>query len=133
MIAQQAVLHSNRVQARGKARKHNPHPSYADNIIVFGGKYLPVEVKLDISAEADLKKQVRKYCNCDVTYLDQYKKRIAPQEKVISNRVLIIDTFSVFLYDNDTDSISELCNLNTIKQNGDIIRLRDKLMSKVFE
>lgn len=37
--------------------------SYVDNVILFNGKYLPVEIKLNIKAEKNIIGQVTKYCH----------------------------------------------------------------------
>ena len=78
--------------------------SFVDNMIFLNGKYLPVEVKLSVYTQHDLKGQVAKYCYDDMIMA---KDRKLLPEMVYRNRVLIIDTEAVFMYDADTDVLEE--------------------------
>ncbi len=102
------------------------HPSYVDNIISFGKYYLPVEVKVNKDSEHDLVGQVRKYCYIDKLYLEQNQKKLVNNEDVIRDKVLVIDTFGVYLYRNMDDSIEKLCSLDGLEIE-DIFILRKRL------
>lgn len=88
--------------------------SYIDNVIVFDGKYLPVEVKLSIRIEQNLKRQVRKYCYDDFIVLDEKSGRTADQNATYNNRVLIVDTYSVYMYNYENDEIIEILSLDKL-------------------
>lgn len=47
-----------------KCYHHDAHYTCVDNVIVFLGKYLPVEVKLNVSIEKDILGQCKSYCGC---------------------------------------------------------------------
>lgn len=104
--------------------KQENYKSWVDNVIIFDNKYLPVEVKLSIKAEDDIKKQVKKYCKLEKLILDEKIDCEAPLEKVYDNNVLIIDTFAIYLFDYMKDDIVEICNLNSILKVEDIVSVR---------
>ena len=105
--------------------------SFVDNVIVFSKQYLPVEVKLSVKAERDLERQVRKYCYLDKLYLDKKKGKLAVDYPIVNNKVFVIDTFSTYLYHYDEDYLEEITNLNQIKDNKDIIAVRELVMAKM--
>ncbi len=109
--------------------KKGKHPSYVDNVVLLEGMYLPVEIKLSISAEQDLNGQVRKYCHLDTMILaNKGTSPIAPKDSVITDSVMVMDTAGVYLYSYDTDTINPICNLNEIRTNTDILSLRNKII-----
>ena len=110
-------------------KKGDLHPSYVDNVILFGGKYLPVEVKLSKDAETDLRGQLRKYCNVDVLYLDSKEGHIAENSRVISDKVLLIDTYGIYLFSYQDDTITDITDLADIKCDSDIQRIRGRILS----
>jgi hypothetical protein len=111
--------------------KAKSKPSYVDNVIVFGGKYLPVEVKLSINAEQDIKGQVRKYCNLDALVLKRNTGIQAPVERIINDKVLILDIEGLYLFDYCLDTITEICKLESITCNEDINKIRSRLISRL--
>lgn len=109
--------------------KDTKQPSYVDNVILCDGKFLPVEVKLNIDNEADIIGQVKKYCNLKKMFLKTDTPAIL--DKVISNKVLIIDTFSIFLYDDTKNTIERIIDLNEIKSKTEIRDFKDTLIKKL--
>lgn len=103
--------------------------SFVDNVIRFNGKYLPVEVKLSVSSEADIKGQVSKYCYDDLVYLNS--ERTVSPEQMYQNVVLIIDTDNVYLFKADEDQIDILLALNELNNPSDILLLKDRIRSKI--
>ena len=93
-------------------------------MIVIGGRYLPVEVKINISVEKDLIGQVRKYCNLTKLFLNSNSSRIAPMDMVVRDRVLIIDEIAVYIYDNEKGEVKNLTRLDEIKDENDLQRLK---------
>ena len=120
-----------RVYAECACKKAGGKTSFIDNVVSLGGRYLPVEVKLMISSEQDLKGQVHKYCNLDELYLDKKSDRKASLDQIYSNYVLIIDTVGIYLYYDGDGSIQKLCSLKDIKQETDIINLRETLLMRL--
>ena len=101
--------------------------SRVDNVIRFQGRYLPVEVKLSVPCEIDLPGQVTKYCNDTTVYLTKDEKRSADGTLFFYNHVLVIDTNNLFLYDDRTAVVEDICNLDSIRTIGDIKDFRIKL------
>ena len=94
--------------------KGQPQPSFVDNVILIGEKYLPVEVKLNINAEADIKGQVAKYCKLDTLYLDKKENKLAPSNKIYDSNVLIVDTGNIYMYYAYTGMIDAIYNLDDL-------------------
>ena len=103
--------------------------SFVDNVIVIDGKYLPVEVKLNVDTEKSLIFQLHKYCALDSLTLDAKRHRDADPEKVYGNGLLVIDTNSVFWYDDCTQFVHKIWDLDNISGPHDIINLREKIIS----
>jgi len=102
--------------------------SFVDNIIAFNKKYLPVEVKLNIENEQDLNAQLQKYCNDDTVYSKHDNGKILPNEKFYKNNVLVFDTENIYLYDKCSNSLTYLVNLDDMKTEKDIKKLRETLI-----
>lgn len=107
--------------------KQGRKPSFVDNVIVLDGKYLPVEVKLNINAEKDLVGQLRKYCALDALKLDN-KGRLAPLDKLFNRGVLTIDTNAVYWYSDLNQSIRQIWTLDSVSNKQDILDLREQII-----
>ena len=105
-------------------KQRSVHPSYVDNVIVIGGRYLPVEVKINISVEKDLIGQVRKYCNLTKLFLNSNSSRLAPIEMVVRDRVLIIDEIAIYIYNNEKGDMQNVMRLDEIEDEKDLQRLK---------
>ena len=109
--------------------KKKSHTTFVDNVIVFLGYYLPVEIKLSIYVEKNLKKQCEQYCNLDKLILEKDKK--CDISKLISNKVLIIDTEGIYMYCSDSDIIEKIFSLDDLQEIEQIgivkRRIRDNL------
>ncbi len=106
----------------------NYNTCFVDNVILVSQKYLPVEVKLNIENEKDIIRQVEKYCNVDKLVLDRKNNKIATSEKQVKNNVLIIDTNTIYWYNDLKKSIKPIFYLNSILTVDDIIILREKIV-----
>ena len=98
-----------------------------DNVILFCGRYLPVEVKLSVLLETNLEGQVSKYCNDSSVFLDRAEKRRVTPERFYNNHVLIIDRENLFLYDDRSGRITDLYDLDEIRRPEDVKRFRELL------
>lgn len=114
-----------------RCKKEGIPDSFVDNIILFNGRYLPVEVKLNIKNEIDLPGQARKYCNDDIRYADHGTEKPIDNMKSYQNCVLIIDTENVYLYDDRTGKIDQIKNLDEIREVEDIRALKTKLTEMI--
>lgn len=107
-----------------KCYKSRGNPPRVDNIIVFNGKYLPVEIKLSIHNEADIEGQVKQYCGLSKVVLEKEKNIENPLNQMYSTNVLIIDTEDIYLYDDKTNTILKIYNLDRITELKEIQNLR---------
>ncbi|MBR3570153.1 MAG: hypothetical protein IKN96_05055 [Oscillibacter sp.] len=107
--------------------KRGRKESFADNVIILDGKYLPVEVKLNIHAEKDLVGQLRKYCALDALKLDK-NGRFAPPDKLFNQGVLTIDTDAVYWYSDANQSVRQICALDSISAKQDILALQEQVI-----
>lgn len=112
-----------------RCRKQGIPDSFVDNVIYIKGKYLPVEVKLSIFTQSDIKDQVRKYCEDEFIVLDTKKNRIVEKKDIHNNFCLIIDTEHIYLFDNIKNQVEIICDLDDIKNN--IKSLENKLYKKL--
>ena len=111
-----------------KCQKEGMADSYVDNIILFNGKYLMVEVKLNIQSERNLIKQISKYCDDDNVYLSSKEERPLNKEMIYNGYVLVIDTENVYLYNNNESELAHLISLDDVRQLSDIAELRERMM-----
>ena len=107
------------------------NPPRVDNIIVFEGKYLPVEVKLSIYNEPDLPGQVRQYCHLRELDLGNGKMITNPDPQMYSNNVLIIDTDNIYLYEYDKHKIRWIFDLNELQDDSQILLLRSTISHEI--
>jgi len=112
-----------------RVRKSGMHDSFVDNIILFKGKFLPVEVKINVDAEANIVHQLEKYCNCDSVYRDSGVTEMLDQSMIYRNYVLVFDTKAVYLYDDRAKSLSEIYKLDKVKDIREIQYIKEKLIT----
>lgn len=110
--------------------KKNKPITFVDNIIKINGKLLPVEIKLNIDTEPHLDAQCNQYCHLYKLVLDK-KNRLAQMDKVISDKVLVIDTYAVYMYDSNTNAINYLYDLDNIHTKEDINKLRKIIIKEI--
>ena len=111
--------------------KSGKRSGYADNCILVNGKYIPVETKLNINAEKDLIRQLEKYCRTERIKLNKDKE--VGDNMVYQNNVLVIDVNGLYIYDYKEKNLRIIENLDNIKCEYDIRKLREnvKLMLEV--
>lgn len=98
--------------------------SFVDNVIIINGQYLPVEVKLNVQAEKNIKQQVVKYTNDDYIVLSQKSGKSIDGAKIYSSKVLIIDTEGLYMYDSDMDDIKDVYRLSKLIKQQDLEGLK---------
>ena len=124
-------------------RKEGQSPAYVDNVILFNGKYLPVEVKLNVDIEPDLIGQLQRYVNLDWAVLNNPGEEGKKVDQLY-NAVLVIDTNRVDVYnarqahcnqapqnvgsDNNGDSLQPITDLNDLKTKEDVLNLKQKIL-----
>lgn len=105
-------------------KKGRQRTSFVDNVILIGGKYLPVEVKLNINAEENILGQVVKYCHLDSLCLDKKENKLAPAGKIYDSNTLIIDTYSVYMYCAESNTIDVIFDLDRLASDNGLEDLR---------
>ena len=113
-----------RLYSECRVKKSSTNPR-VDNVILFKGKYLPVEVKLNIDNEPDLFGQLEQYCNGEV-FLTPKAKALSP-DKVYADCVLVIDTEGLYLYRCGDNSLTLILHLSEVRRIEDISLLRANL------
>lgn len=106
------------------AKKTGHSDTFVDNIIRFNGKYLPVEVKLSIPFTANLENQLKQYCNVDRFILDSKTGKTAYPDQLYNEKVLVIDTQHICMYDRKQDQIVFGFPLDEIRTKEHVMRLR---------
>lgn len=93
---------------------------YIDNIISFNGTYLMVEDKLNVAGETNIKAQVKRYCDVDICVLDKKTSKQEFGTAFYRDKVLIIDTGKIYLYDMQSDTVKDLYDLDNLHDVEDI-------------
>lgn len=114
-----------RVYSECRCKKTGIPDSFVDNVITIDKKYLPVEVKLSVSSEANIKGQVQKYSYDDKIICGE---RVMLPEMVYGNRVLIVDSDDVYMYDADSDKVNEIFCLDELKDTRQLDYLRSEIV-----
>ena len=97
-----------------KTVKGEVKKGFVDYVILFNGKYLPVEVKLNIKSEGDIVTQCERYCHLDSLFIT--KDTAVPRKTVYNDNVLIVDTVGLYLYSDQKRETKTIFNLNAISQ-----------------
>lgn len=105
--------------------KGGKRSGYADNFILINRKYMPVEIKLNIQTEKNLTVQLEKYCQTDCVELD--KNTEISKEQIYQDKVLAIDINGIYLYDHKSHDMNRIENLDNIKCEYDIRKLRETI------
>ena len=107
--------------------KNGKQSGYADNCIFISGKYIPVEIKLNINTEKNLILQLEKYCHVERIKLDKEKE--IDTDSSYQDNVLVIDVNGIYIYDHKSKNIRIIENLDNIKCEYDIRKLREAVKS----
>lgn len=75
--------------------------------------------------EAHLEDQSEQYCMLDRLVLNKKSGREARSCDIVSDRVLVIDTFAIYMFKAGRKSIEFLYDLDALKSKKEIQRLRE--------
>lgn len=114
-----------------RCKKNGYADTFVDNIILINGKYLPVEIKLLVSLQRNIKLQVAQYCNTDSIIIDAKRGRTILPGQAFNTNVLVIDTDAVYLYYQKTDTVEKIMLLNDITSTASLRILRDRIISRL--
>ena len=121
------VSDSRKLYAECYCKNKKGHWGFIDNVVLFNGKYLPVEVKLNVDLEADLIGQVSKYCSLSLLKLTQDLSLVAPEDETFSDKVIIIDTFGIYLYDDTIHDYQKIYDFFSLSTKDDLKTIRDTI------
>ena len=112
-----------------RVKKTGKKPSFADNVIMLAGVYIPVEVKLNLKSEPGLFEQLGRYCEADAVFSGHGSK--SAFSRVYSENVLVIDTEGVYLYDDRAKKLELVRELSAVRGIEDISCVRTELVSSL--
>lgn len=107
-----------------RCRKADHPDAFIDNVIRFGEKYLPVEIKLSVSCERNIEAQLSKYCSCNSIILDDKRGLILTEEKIFQQRVLVIDRDHVYIFREEDETLQPIFSLKELEKLDDIAALK---------
>lgn len=106
--------------------KNQKPTTFVDNLISINERFLPVEVKLNISTEKDLESQCKQYCSLDKMYFQKVNGKEVPIEKLYRTNVLVIDTNGIYIYSERNDLLRNLVDFdsyNCLEKKNELIEL----------
>lgn len=116
-----------KIYAECACYKGGKRSGIADNCIKFNGKYVFIEVKLNVDAVCDFLKQLEKYCNVEKAKLLDDEK--AEKDDIVQNFVFVIDTKGFYIYQNNEKEIQLVEDLDNLKSISDIKKLKEKCIT----
>ena len=111
--------------------KKDNSDTFADNVIYINGKYVPVEIKLSISAESNIKGQVKNYCNTDEIYIDTKRNKKINPNQIYNKNVIVIDTEGVYIFNSDNYELKHILSLNALTNISDIQMLKKNILKEL--
>ena len=97
-----------------RCQRADINDSFMDYVMLFDGKFLPVEVKLAVSAEPNIVDQVSKYVHNSCVYLADDGTRCADWREFHDGKVLIVDTDKIYMYDDTVGTLDDIYDLNEL-------------------
>lgn len=123
-----AISESKKLYRECPCKKSNKATAFVDNVILINGKYLPVEVKLSVNAEKNIVKQLEKYCKLDCLQVDKNKEVYS---EIYDNKVLVIDTDNMYVFDDNRKSLSKIYSLDDLQSVENILELQNVIISNI--
>lgn len=106
-----------------RCTKPGINPSFIDNVFLYSGKYLAVEVKLSVHAEPNIHAQLSKYCYNTAIHLNK-DGRVITSAEMHPGKVLAIDTEMLYMYDAPTDTLNPIFQLDDLCSLNDLPKLK---------
>ncbi len=113
-----------------RCQRSDINDSFMDYVMLFDGKYLPVEVKLSVSAEPNIVGQVSKYVFNSQVYLNTDGKSVSGND-FHPGKVLIIDTESLYMFDMTSGTVDKIYDLDNIRRLQDLEKVKRIIISKL--
>jgi O-acetyl-ADP-ribose deacetylase (regulator of RNase III) len=122
-----AICDQKRFYTECRCQRPDINDSFMDYVVLFHGKYLPVETKLSVSAESNLIGQVSKYVHNSKVFLQNDSSQWITGEYFHEGKVLIIDTENVYMYDASVSQIKKIVDLDQLKSAKDLSGVRQMI------
>ena len=85
--------------AEGRCRKAGHPDTFVDNLVLYRGRWLPVEVKLDIALTHNLEAQLEQYMDVDDVVVKKRQDQVVfERDELWLDRVMVVDTEGLYLY-----------------------------------
>ena len=107
--------------------KNSACVGYADNAILLRGRWIFVEVKLNVCAESDIFAQLKKYS--EVENAVAREGRTLPSKKIEKKKMIVIDTASIYFYRDGEKQLEKVVDLDEINTQEDVKFVREKLIT----
>ena len=111
-------------------KQNNPN-TFADNVIYINGKYIPVEVKLSVAAEPNIKGQVENYCNTDEIYIDSKRNKKTLPNQIYNKNVIVIDTEDIYVFNVDDYDMKHIISLNSLATVHDLQKIKKAIIKEL--
>ncbi len=122
-----ALSDDGRLYAECRVRKNGMADSFVDNVILFDGKYIPAEIKLNVSNEPNITAQLERYCDFDTLFTNRGAKSSFPREKLHSRKIIVIDTENIFIFNCNDKNMTLVFGLDSLNRIADIFSAKSKL------
>ena len=103
-----------------RCQRQSMNDSFMDYVMLFDGKYLPVETKLSVAAEPNIVNQVSKYVYNSKVFLTDDGSRVVTGADFHPGKVMIIDTEHIFMFDSKTQTVNQIKDLDQIASKADL-------------
>ena len=113
-----------------RCQRSDINDSFMDYVMLFDGKYLPVEVKLSVPAEPNIIGQVSKYVFNSQVYLNTDGKSVSGND-FHHGKVLILDTESLYMFDMTSGTVDKIYDLDNIRRLQDLEKVKRIIISKL--
>ena len=110
-------------------KKTGETDAYMENVILFGGYYLPVKILFYPDDMKNAPKILQKACHASQIMLT--KEKIIDPSQFYPDHVLILDRESVLLYDANIGEICPLSRQDGLRTAEDVKALKDRLSEKL--
>ena len=123
------LTHDGEIYPECRCKKDGANDKYADYLIRFHTKYLPVEAKVCVDREYNILGKAQMYCNVS-SFNPKGRSSITPEE-IYNDNCLLIDEYNILLYDDLFHDATEIMSLDDILNEGDVKEL-DRLIFELL-
>ena len=112
-----------------RCRRKDINDSFMDYVFSFDGHYLPIETKLSVPAEKNIKEQVSKYVYNSEVFCEAHGDKTLDVNNFYPGEVLVVDTEAIYMYDARTNELGKIFDLDELTTMDDIWSVKNKMRS----